>query len=135
MMLFAKRARVALLALASALIFSTSAPVAEARGNSCRDDRSTLSANDEGFGFQIHAVGGFGLVAYVPNETQSELRHNFRFRPDTLVKGGVATRRFDERIFSGLENVFEVTIWVDKAALGLETEGDYADIHVKFGES
>lgn len=130
------RRAVAPLALAGALLVPLmAAPVAEARGNSCRDGNSTLRAIDEGSGFQIHAVGGFGLVAYVPNETQAELRHNYRFRPDTVVKTGVATRRYDERIFSGLENVFEASIWVDKASLGLREAGDYADIHVKFGES
>lgn len=132
----ATRARAALLALTAALLLApVTVPAVEAAGNSCQDGRSTLTAIDEGSGFQIRTVGGFGLVAYVPNETRVELRHNFRLRPDSVVKTGVATRRFDERIFSGLENVFEASIWVDKSSLGLERDGDYADIHVKFGES
>jgi hypothetical protein len=109
--------------------------VALAAGNSCQNDESSLVAEDYGSGFRIRGVAGLGLVAYVPNETGAELRHNWRFRPDEVVASGLATRQYGPGIFSGLENVFAWSVSVSKADLGLQRRGDYADIHIRFGDS
>jgi hypothetical protein len=106
-----------------------------AADTACPKDDSFLVAEDLGDSLRIRGAASFGLVAYVGNETDAELRHNWRFQPDEIVTTGTATRFIGPGLFSGLENIFEWTVTVSKADLGLRRRGDYADIHMRFGNS